>query len=425
MKLIKEDITLTEAPSLRNIAGKVGGAIKSGAQKVKDATINYKNKVHDKNIAERGYKQSDLDKLSTEEIVNQIDTKEGYTENNKQLIDEYIDRLAEEVGDTAGVSQEAKSVIGESISTLGLNDNPFLTFTKNYMKSGAPQLTGEMASTVYTMWANDKLPENVIENQNSYLYDEKVYSGDDNENLYKLKSLVFVDNPNNTKKYGLYRKDINGNRTNNLIGTQDIIGMSARDIEKFLNNSQSRNRDGTNAKSFGDYIGKNNLTPQTAYSHFYNLLKQRYKGSALSNRASTLKQVLTNNTLSNDFRKYEIIGDSANDIITSLNNYILDFRKAHRGHNKPANQNQQVSVTNNYYGRGRSGSRKSQLNRISQEAVDSLVTQFGEANRARLISLAKKYYKKGITLDELQTQMVQNFNEDTSQHTNTRGANTR
>ena len=185
MKLIKEDMILTEAPSIKDIAKKVGGAIKTGAVKAKDYIKNYPGKVKEKNIAERGYKQSELDSLSTDEILNKIQPKEGYTGNNAILIDEYISRLEEETGDTAGISEEAKSVIGESIAALGINDNPMLKFIKNYMKSGAPQLDGDIASMVYSLWANDKISDNVIENQNSYLYNKKVYGKYQDNIIYK------------------------------------------------------------------------------------------------------------------------------------------------------------------------------------------------------------------------------------------------
>ena len=572
MKLIKEDMILTEAPSIKDIAKKVGGAIKTGAVKAKDYIKNYPGKVKEKNIAERGYKQSELDSLSTDEILNKIQPKEGYTGNNAILIDEYISRLEEETGDTAGISEEAKSVVGESISTLGVNDNPMLTFIKNYMKSGAPQLDGDMASMVYSLWANDKISDSVIENQNSYLYDEKVYNGDENENMYKLKSMVFVDDPRNTQKFGLYRKGVDGNRTDDLIDTSDIINLSARDIEKFLNNIQTRNK-GDDINSIGAYLAKNNLTAQTAYSTLYSLLKQKYSGSALMARAQSLKQILSTPQLANDFKQYQLKDTSDNSIINALNSYIVNYRKSHVG-SLGTSKNKEVAMgdylaknnltvqtaypalynllkqkyngsalsaraqslkqilstpqlandfrqyrlhdtsdnsvvdalnsylmnyrksnvgslgtsksivmgdylaknnltpqtsyshfynllkskykgsalsnrasslkqilssptyfndfrkyevaggdVNNYYGRGRSGSRGNQLNRLAQEAVDSLVPQFGEANRGRLTSLAKKYYKKGIALDELQTQMVQNFYETSTGRTNTRGHN--
>lgn len=387
MKLIKEDVTLTEAPAIFN---KIGKAVKAGAQKLKNATTNFLDNQHQQRIADKGYNKRDLDSMSDEDLINNIEEGEGYSGNNAILIDAYLDRLTEKLGKKP-LNTQLKTIFGNTIATLGTDSNIMLTFLENYLSRVSENLTPEFANTVYSLWADDKLKDDDLSNETSFIYDNRLYNGTDEENLYKLKSLIFINEPKNIKNFGLYKKDNNGRTTNQPITENDLMPLSAQEIEQFLNASQTKNKNDDTSTVFGQYMKDNNITPQIAYNYFYNILKQKYRGTALSTRAQSLKQILTTPQYTNDFKQYRLMDDSANGVVTALNDYIMNFRKTHRG---------QLGTTRNRQHRADS------KEALVAEVVDWLVSQLGEANRDKLTRAVNGAYKQGMSLNDLASATV-------------------
>ena len=86
--------------------------------------------------------------------------------------------------------------------------------------------------------ANEDTKEEYLYNPESYVYDKRLLLGDKETIEYKLKACYFISLK--SEEYELFRRDENGNKTEEYITPSDILPLTTEnDIIEFIDYIQS------------------------------------------------------------------------------------------------------------------------------------------------------------------------------------------
>lgn len=204
---------------------------------------------------------------NTDIDTNTTDSEDSLREIQNKLLDPKIksntkerDRLIDkaiEITFTGNAKNQVEPIIPKlkaSIVRYGLNNNPIWDYAKNFVEK--INNSSFKLDNSYIDFINEAEEQNLIKISDPDLYQSWMYNEDASENLYKIKTIVFLKNPNNVKNWGLYKIDENGKEV--PIELKDIQSKTAQEIRVFLD----QNQHGTGREdsiTIGDILKQNNI----------------------------------------------------------------------------------------------------------------------------------------------------------------------
>lgn len=117
-----------------------------------------------------------------------------------------------------------------------------LQYLKNYIKTGNTiPLKKAWIDVIFNVFndENSSLNEKDIINKNHYIYNQWVYTGDDNFILYKIKLAISLSNPDFLREWGLFRPGVDG-PSDEYITIDDVIKFNNQgDLAFYLDSIQT------------------------------------------------------------------------------------------------------------------------------------------------------------------------------------------
>ncbi|MDE6618476.1 MAG: hypothetical protein K2K13_05585 [Clostridiales bacterium] len=117
--------------------------------------------------------------------------------------------------------------------------NYLFVYIQQYAKHVNKKFNVECLKAVENAICGEYLSNDIIEDEQSFLYDARFYES--NDPFYKLSTAIRLSNNEFLDEFGLYKKDTDGNATDEFITPWDVADMFEKaDIVDFVNYCQTR-----------------------------------------------------------------------------------------------------------------------------------------------------------------------------------------
>ena len=207
------------------------------------------------------FTDADLKKLPESELRNIIDSREGEESDRVRYISAWIDKhFRNNVDRIVG----AKMPIIDSILSYGIEGNNILIYIDRFLSKTKEKLFGD-----YLLLVEEILSSGIADIDTDWLYDDWLYNESEKNNIYKLKSILFVADNRNVRYYDLR------NTSGKPLTVSDILGKSSEEMLKVIDESQKRNFDYTD-ETFETYGDGHKEDSETIFSYYSKLIKKLY-----------------------------------------------------------------------------------------------------------------------------------------------------